>query len=158
MADLIPVAGAKIFISTGTYSTKNADFTESDFSTETWTEIDGWETMGGIGDEAEMITTQLINRNRTLKQKGTRDAGTMENNFAILRSDAGQQALIAAEATNDNYGFKIEFDDSGGTNPTTLYFIGLVTNVRETGGTSNTTQMMNGSVALNSNIVTKAAA
>jgi hypothetical protein len=158
MAELIPVAGAKIFISAGTYDTKSADYAEGDFSAETWTEIDGWESMGGVGDEAEIITTNLINRNRTLKQKGTRDAGTMENNFAIIRGDSGQDALIAAEATNDNYGFKIEFDDSGGTSPTTLYFIGLVTNVREVGGTSNTVQMMNGSVAINSNIVTVAAA
>jgi len=158
MAELIPVAGAKIFISQGTYDTKSADYAEGDFSTETWTEIDGWESMGGVGDEAEIITMSLINRNRTLKQKGTRDAGTMENNFAIIRGDSGQDALIAAEATNDNYGFKIEFDDSGGTNPTTLYFIGLVTNVREVGGSSNTVQMMNGSIAINSNIVTKAAA
>ena len=158
MAELIPVAGAKIYIGDTTLDTKSTNFAESDFDAQSWTEIDGWELMGGIGDEAEMITTNLINRNRTLKQKGTRDAGTMENRFAILRDDAGQIALIAAEATNDNYAFKIEFDDSGGANPTTLFFIGLVTNVREVGGEANTVQMMNGSIAINSNIVTKDAA
>jgi uncharacterized protein YmfQ (DUF2313 family) len=158
MAELIPVAGAKIYIGDTTLETKNTDFAESDFDAQSWTEIDGWENMGGVGDEAEIITTNLINRNRAIKQKGTRDAGTMENQFAILRDDTGQQALIAAEATNDNYAFKIEFDDSAGVNPTTLFFIGLVTNVREVGGSSNTVQMMNGSIAINSNIVTKAAA
>jgi len=152
------VAGAKIYIGDTTLDTKAADFAEGDFSAQTWTEIDGWESMGGVGDQAEIITTNLINRNRTLKQKGTRDAGTMENRFAIKRGDSGQDALIAAEATNDNYAFKIEFDDSAGVSPTTLYFIGLVTDVREIGGDANTVQMMNGSIAINSNIVTVAAA
>jgi len=41
--------------------------------------------------------------------------------------DVGQQALIAAEATKDNYAFKLVLSDqpSGGS-PTTQYYRGMV--------------------------------
>jgi hypothetical protein len=92
--------------------TKNADFTAADFASQTWTEIDGWETMGAIGDAAQEIATDLINRGRTVLQKGTRRAVAMENNFAIIPSDAGQIALIAAEKTRFNNAFRIVSDDA----------------------------------------------
>ncbi|MEO1948480.1 hypothetical protein [Thioclava sp.] len=159
MADLYPVAGAKIHIG-GVTATQSTDFAESDFTGETWTEIDGWETMGSAGDSAEIISTKLINRGRVVKQKGTRDAGDMQNNFAIIPSDAGQTALLAAEKTTDNYAFKIVYDDmpSGGTSATTQYFVGLVTGAQEQGGGADTVRMLQSTIAINSNIVTVAAA
>lgn len=108
--DLYPVAGAKIYIGAA-LATKASDFVAADFASQSWTEIDGWETMGAIGDAAQVITTSLINRGRDVKQKGTRNAGSMQNVFAILASDPGQIALIAAEKTRSNFAFKIEFDD-----------------------------------------------
>lgn len=109
--DLYPVAGAKMYIG-GVLATKATDFAVADFSAQSWTLIDGWETMGAIGDAAQIITTSIINRGRDVKQKGTRNAGSMQNVFAILGSDPGQIALIAAEKTSSNYAFKIEFDDA----------------------------------------------
>lgn len=116
MADLFPVAGSRIYIG-GTIDTKNADFIASDFAGQTWTEIDGWETMGAMGDAAQEIATDLINRGRTVVQKGTRRAAAMENNFAIISGDAGQNALIAAERTRLNYAFKVVGDDAPATTP-----------------------------------------
>ena len=109
--DLYPVAGLKIYIG-GTKATQVADFVAADFSAVTWVEIDGWSQMGAIGDAAQTITTSLINRGRDVKQKGTRNAGSMQNVFAKIAADAGQLALIAAEKTSSNYAFKIEFDDA----------------------------------------------
>ncbi len=109
--DLYPVAGAKIYIG-GALATKANDFAAADFASQSWVEIDGWETMGAIGDAAQIITTSLINRGRDVKQKGTRNAGSMQNVFGILAADPGQIALIAAEKTSSNYAFKIEFDDA----------------------------------------------
>lgn len=156
MSDLYPVAGAKIYIG-GVLATDIDDFVAADFTSQSWKEIDGWETMGEIGDAAEIITTQIINRNRDIKMKGTRSAGSMDNRFAIMPTDAGQIALIAAEKSTSNYAFKIEFDDqitpTTGTK-TTLYFVGLVTSAREVGGGANTVRMLQGTVEINSNIVT----
>ncbi|ESQ83254.1 hypothetical protein AEAC466_13460 [Asticcacaulis sp. AC466] len=108
---LYPVAGAKLYIG-GALNDKNADFTAADFASQTWTEIDGWETMGAIGDTSKEIATELINRGRSIKQKGTRDAGSMENEFAIISGDPGQEAVLAAERTRSNFAFRIVFDDA----------------------------------------------
>jgi hypothetical protein len=161
MAELYPVAGAKISIGGTTVETQADAWDASDFSGQSWTEIDGWETMGSFGDAAEIITTQLIGRQRDLKMKGTRNAGTMENNFAIIRGDTGQAALRTAEASDANYAFRIQFDDTpagSAPTPTTVYFIGLVMSASETGGGANTVQMLSSTIEINGNIVIVAAA
>lgn len=158
---LYPVAGCKIFIG-GILDDKSSDFVAADFTSQSWTEIDGWESMGTSGDQAQLITTSLINRNRDLKQKGTRNAGQMQNVFAIIPSDAGQIALIAAEKTAKSYAFKIEMNDkpASGASPKNglRYFIALVTGAQETGGEANTIRKLDGTLEINSNIVSVAPA
>ena len=160
MSDLKPVAGAKFYIGDTAMATQSTDFVAGDFSGVTWVEVDGWETAGNLGDAAAQIVTPLINRKRDIKQKGTRDAGTMENQFAHIHADAGQAAMRAAEAGTLNWPFRIVFDDipSGGSTGTTQYFVGLVSTWRDTNGGANTTRMYQGTVDVNSNIVTQAAA
>jgi hypothetical protein len=160
--DLYPVAGSKIYIG-GVKATQIADFTSSDFSAVSWTEIDGWSQMGAVGDAAQVITTALINRGRDVKQKGTRNAGSMQNVFAKIAGDAGQVALIAAEKTSSNYAFKIEFDDAATSpaspvpQPSKVMFVGLVTSAQQAGGAANTVQNINSTIEINSNVVNVAA-
>lgn len=156
MADLFPVAGAKIYIG-GVKATSDTDFTASDFSAETWVEVDGWEQCGGFGDTAAVITTQLINRGRDVKQKGTKNAGQMQNVFSFVQGDAGQAAMIAAAAADDNYAFKILWDDSAGVSGTIHYFVGLVMNFSNAGGGANTVRNLNGTIEINSNVTEVAA-
>jgi hypothetical protein len=153
MADLYPVAGSKLYIG-GVLETKNEDFVESDFASQSWTEIDGWSQMGAVGDAAQTITTPLINRNRDLKQKGTSNAGSMQNTFAALENDAGQIALLAAaEPSNkSNYAFRIDL-----SNGAKRYFVGLVTTAQDAGGEANTMGNMSATIEINSNIVRVAA-
>lgn len=156
---LYPVAGSKLYIG-GVLSDKATDFVASDFTSQTWTQIDGWEQWGAIGDTAQVITTSLINRGRDIKQKGTRNAGSMQNVFAIVPTDPGQIALIAAEKTSSNYAFKVEFPDKPagvGATPTQRLFIGLVTSAQEAGGEANTIMKLNSTIEINSNIVPVAA-
>lgn len=155
---LYPVAGCKIYIG-GVLADKSTDFIASDFSGQTWVEIDGWETMGGIGDKAETITTQLINRGRDIKQKGTANAGAMQNMFAIVSGDAGQAAFLAAAAPSNknNYAFLIDLNDAVGGAPSKRYFIGLAMTSEESGGGANTIQKISGTIEINSNIVKVAA-
>lgn len=108
---LFPVAGDRIFIG-GVLNDKPTDFVASDFAGQTWVEIDGWETCGPLGDAAQEIATDLINRGRTIVQKGTRRSPNMENNFAIVTGDAGQAALYAAERSRFNYAFRVVRDDA----------------------------------------------
>lgn len=152
MADLYPVAGKRIYIG-GVKALQSTDFIAGDFSGESWTEVDGWETHGAFGDSAQVITTSLINRNRDLKQKGTANAGQMQNNFAIVTGDAGQAALrAAAVATNkDNYAFRVLGNESG--TPGSAYFVALVMGAPEQGGNANTIRMLQVNLEINSNIV-----
>src|SRR4051794_34467860 len=124
-----PVAGCKISIGPAV-DLPDGDLLAADVSATVWTEIKGWETMGSMGDASALITTQLIGENRDLKMKGTRNAGQMQANFAVMPSDPGQIALIAAGASNLNYPFKIELNDKPavGASPKNglRYFYGLV--------------------------------
>ncbi len=113
MAQLYPVAGAKIYIGPAVNNVPDdADINEALFASVAFTEIKGWQTMGAIGDAAALITEAVISSGRDLKAKGTRNAGSMQNNFIILPDDVGQIALIEAEATPYNYPFKLLFNDA----------------------------------------------
>lgn len=110
MAALVSTAGCKFYIG-GALSSTAADFTEASFAGQSWVEVDGWMTKGELGDRAEIINTPLINRGRNVKQKGTFDAGDMENVFAWTGNDPGQIAMIAASKTRNEYAFKVEYSD-----------------------------------------------
>ena len=152
MADVYPVAGAKFYIGPAT-ATKKSDFVAADFTTITsgdWDEVDGWENAGGYGDSAQTITSSLINRKRDIKQKGTRNAGQMANQFVDMPSDPGQIAMALAEKSTDNYAFKIVYDDDANT---THYFVGLVMSWSNGLGAANDRRLRDSSIEINSNIV-----
>jgi hypothetical protein len=152
MADLLVVAGAKFYIG-ATHVTQTTDFVAADLSGDVYTLVDGWKTMGKYGDSSALITTDIINRGRTTKQKGTTNAGNMQNVFAEVNGDAGQAMMRTAQTSKNNYSFKIVYDDSLGVNGTTEYFIGLVMNWAGAGGDANTDRDMEATIEINSNIV-----
>jgi hypothetical protein len=151
------VAGQKFYIGNAAVDLPDDDLEESDFSGVTWIEVKNWSQAGAIGDAAALITTPLIDKQRDVKQKGTRNAGSMQNNFALARSDAGQQAMIAAEATDLNYPFRVVGNDEPAVGtapaPSERMFYGLVTQAQEAGGAANTAQMLNTTIEVNTNIV-----
>jgi hypothetical protein len=163
MADLYSTAGMRFYIGPA-MDTQADDFVLADFETspaKSWTEVDMWMNAGTVGDTAQVITTPVINRGRDLKQKGTRNAGQMQLVFGLKASDAGQTALRAAEATPNNYAFKIEFNDKAATSGATnslRYFVGLVMSAAEQFDEANNVMRLNVSLEVNSNIVPKAAA
>src|SRR6516225_932283 len=139
MGNLYSISGEVFYIGPEK-EPSNVDFVSSDFtgtSPDQWIVVDGWMTSGRFGDNAAVITTPLINRGRDVKQKGTKNAGSMQNQFTIVQNDAGQAACIAAVATQNNYSMRISFPD--GTNK---YFSGLVMSVEEVGGGANTVRAM----------------
>ena len=150
---IFATAGAKLYIG-GALAQKASDFVEADFTGETWTEIKWLESLGSVGDAAQEIAFDVIGNPRTQRIKGTRSAGTMEVVCGIEYSDAGQVAAIAAEKTDDDYAFKLEFDDApaGGT-PSERYFIAMVGGASEQYDTANSVMKMNLSLWINSNVV-----
>lgn len=160
MTTLYSVSGQRIYIGSQPVDLPDEDLVAADFDTVTWIEIKNWIQMGALGDAAALITTPLIDRGRDVKQKGTRNAGQMQNNFGIARSDAGQIAIRAAEATDLNYPFKILGNDEpavgSAPTPSQRLCYGLVTAASEAGGAANTVQALNTTVEVNTNIVTVA--
>lgn len=154
---LYPVAGCKFFISEDPFPEQSADVVAADFTPVAWVEVGKWTSMGPYGDSAQLITTDLIGEGRTKKMKGTRNAGSMANTFAVDASDEGQIKMLEASQTLENYAFQIELNDSGGGTGAVnskRQFYGLVMQSQEAGGGANTVQTLNATVEINSNIVT----
>lgn len=153
MAGIFATAGATLYIG-GALAAKTTDFVLADFSGESWVQVSWMENIGAFGDEAASITFDAIEQQRTQKLKGTRNAGDMTVVCGIDYEDAGQIALRAAEATPNNYAFKVVFNDAptAGT-PSERYFVGLVMSARETLDTANNVMKLNTTIGVNSNIV-----
>lgn len=107
MSAIYPVSGSKLFIGSKLASGKD-NLTAAAFASQTWTEIDGWASMGTLGDTQEIITQALINRGRIAKVKGTRDAGDFEIQVVPIYNDPGQTLLRAAVEDCYEYAYKIE--------------------------------------------------
>jgi hypothetical protein len=162
MTTLYPVAGCHIYIG-GVLSDKSTDFVASDFNGQSWTEIDGWSQMGAHGDTAALITSQLINRARDIKQKGT---ATPAQHAERVRRDQDRCGSTrpdrrrGAGSTRTSYAIRIDYNDkpSGDHHPTKHYFVALVMSAEAAGGAANTIRNLNSTFEINSNIVEVAAA
>ncbi|MEO9230371.1 MAG: hypothetical protein ABI216_15705 [Devosia sp.] len=121
--ELYPVAGCRFYIG-GPISVGKIDLVAADFSTQSWTEVDGYSDMGAIGDNSALITTPLINRGRDYKQKGTANAPTRSDKFAVVAGDPGQALLIAAAlpSNRNNTAIRIVLNDAAAVrvNPVTI--------------------------------------
>lgn len=111
MATLYPVAGCRYYIGAA-MELPDVDVTEADFADVIWTEVKNWMEAGATGDAAALITTPLIDRGRDVKQKGTRNAPSRQDNFAVAINDPGQIALLAAEKTAYNYPIRCDLNDA----------------------------------------------
>lgn len=115
-----PVAGSRFYIGSAPVNLPDIDVVEADFAAVTWIEVGQYETMGNAGDGTENISTKLINRRRTVNIKGSRQAPTRSDNFALNLTDAGQLAMIAAETTDFNFPFRIDMNDAAVPKSTTV--------------------------------------
>lgn len=150
---IFATAGAKLYIGTA-IDNKSEDFTEADFTSQTWTQINRTENLGSFGDTSEEITFNDIGLNRTQKMKGTRNAGSMELVMGLDYADAGQKALRAAEKTIHDYAFRLVFNDApaGGT-PSERLFIAKVMSASEEPSEANNVVKLNATLGINSNVV-----
>jgi hypothetical protein len=126
----------------------------------TWTDVGEIETIGPLGDTANLVNFVSIDDARVRKLPGARDAGTMTVTCAFDIADTGQTAMKTAQTSDNEYGFRVTRNDTpaGGTTPTIQYFRGRVGSERiETGGADDVTKIVF-DVAANSAIYTDVAA
>lgn len=107
MAGLQKVAGSKLFI--GGRVPYKSTTALSDFTGQTWLEMDGWQQTGDLGAEQEAITQTLINKNVTLYSKGVISFPIMQNVLVPMLDDAGQIQFRAAQKSCKPFAFKIEW-------------------------------------------------
>lgn len=129
--------GAKIYIS-GSGSSPTANSTaadESDYAALTYVEVGKVESVSEFGDQASTITATTLGDARVRKQKGVRDAGDITVTVLHDPLDNGQKAMIAAEATEFSYAFKVVLADGADANDTdtVFYFRALVSTARLAG-------------------------
>lgn len=156
MSDIFTATGTKIFIGP---SVTNTTDTAAEFAALSWTEIGLVESIGEFGDQASMVTGAVIGDGRMRKAKGARDAGELAISVFHAGDDVGQQALEAAEATYNNYAFKVVLPNRltvSGTDEI-RYFRGLVASKRLNVGGNDNLVKDTYNVAVNSPIVVVAA-
>ena len=153
MGDIITASGTQVYI--GGAVTSTTDTVAEFAATSTWTLIGLVESVGEFGDESNPVTFQSIGDGRVRKSKGARDAGTLAIVCAHDPLDVGQAAMIAAEATNNPYSFKVVLPDGpSGYSDTILYFRGLVMGKRQNIGNNENVVRRNFNVAIDSEIFT----
>lgn len=152
-----PSNGSKLFI--GPVIDADTVDSASDLTSLTYVEIDGLKDLGQFGDESTAITSNQLNKDRTLKAKGTRDAGTPAFVVDVEEGDPGQEAALTAETTPFDYAFYIEYPNKKTVNGSNgkRYFAGKVMSVRESVGSANNPITMTINVGINSPIFRVAA-
>ncbi len=151
--------GATIFI--GGIMANDGHVEEAAFVGKTWVECKCLENLGTLGDTASELNFESINcdngNGRMYRAKGVRNAGTMELIFALDLANAGQAALMAAEANDqDDYAFRVVLNDAPqGGSPSERLFAAKVGGVQEVYDAANNVMKLQVSLWVNSNIVRK---
>lgn len=150
--DITTATGARIFIGPAVTTTTD---TATEYAALTWTEIGLVESLGEFGDEASVVNFASLNDGRQRKAKGVRDAGNLALTVARDASDPGQDALIAAEATNNKFAFKVTYPDR--VTPTGTdgidYFRALVSSKRNNVGSADSVIRRSFMLGIDSEIV-----
>lgn len=132
---------------------------QADYEADSYAAVGEVEDLGEFGDTAEEITFTSLADRRVRKFKGSFNAGTLTVTVGKDTSDSGQAAMIAAFASDDDYNFRVQLNDTpvGGTTPTTLYFSGKVMSIpNNVGNVSNVVRQMF-TVGINTEILEVAA-
>ena len=127
---------------------------QADYEADSFTAIGEVSDLGEFGDVAETISFTALSDRRVRKFKGSFDAGEITCQCGADQLDAGQIALAAAFAADDDYNFRVQLNDDAtpGGAPTTLYFSGKVTSMQRNVGSVNNVVMRTFTIAVNSEI------
>jgi hypothetical protein len=153
MGDIITASGSKIYIGPAVVST--VDTVPEFAALSAYTEIGSVESLGEYGDESNIVTGANLADSRMQKAKGVRDAGTLALVCFHDPIDTGQAAIENAEATNDNYAFKVVLSDGpAGYSDTIQYFRAIVASKRKNVGNADNIIRNTYNIAINSAIYT----
>ncbi len=150
----ITAAGSKVYISSVAATASN----QTEFEALTWHEIGEITRVGDFGTEYSDISVNTINGRLTQHHKGSYDEGMLDLTVFADPSDEGQTTARTALSDDNNFGIKITLNDSGGTNPSTYYYLGRVMSYRRSVSEVNSMVTASIGIALNTDPVEVAAA
>ena len=154
---IFAAAGSRFFIGDAAIDDKDADFVLADFSGVTWVEVSPLQAIGTVGQNANEITFESLDRRRTTVIKGTRRAPNLEVTAGLDYDNPGQAKLVEAEASDRNFPIKIVYNDAPATGlaptPSERLMIGLVMGVGEQVDEANSVMRLSSTIAVNSNVV-----
>lgn len=135
--------------------------TAEDFGGQTWLPIEKAVDLGRLQTigEASSRSGSRSGNGRGTRTKISSGVGSYEPRFHLALDRPGQAALLAAEATDDDYAFRLALADApaGGT-PSARYFIATVGGLAEVFGGPNDEPMLVADLWINSSILRVAAA
>ena len=146
--------GGKVYISNGQVASTVDSLAE--FQALSWIEITPVESVGGFGDQANAVTFNALDQGRIIKKKGSKDAGTVDITVAYNQGNTGQAQIRTADASNNDWGFKIEYNDASEGSPsqnTEFYFRGHVLGFKQDTLSNDNILKAVAQVAINSAIV-----
>lgn len=136
--------------------------TRAEYEADSYTSIGKVESIGEFGDEREIVAFAALSSGRREKARGIADAGDVPVTYADQTGDAGQLAIDAAYAATsqatDEFNFRVQLNDSLGTNPTTYYFRARVTTLRVQEVRNDGVVMIRAVLAINTAVLKVAAA
>lgn len=104
---LYTMANTKLFISK-TPTNSKGEVTNTDFAGIEWVQVKGLYNLGELGGEQTINEFELIDEVWTRKTKGSRNGGTMTNQFIPMAQDEGQILYQKAIESCRPYKFKVE--------------------------------------------------
>lgn len=121
-------AGTTLSIATGVPAT----FDAIGFAAQTFLSVGKLKNLGDFGKTFALITNDYLSQRGTEKRKGNFNAGSLPVSLD-LNGDTGQAALEAANNSDQDFSFKVQFQDG-----TVYYLRGLVTEfMTKVGGPNN---------------------
>lgn len=139
-----------------------ANGTQAEYEADSYTTVSEIESVGEFGDAREIVTFASLGDGRRQKARGIADAGDVPVVYADKTGDAGQLAIEAAFAVTsqaaDEFNFRVQLNDSLGSNPTTYYFRARITELRVQGLSNDNAVLIRAMVAINTAVLKVAAA
>lgn len=145
-------AESKVFIGGVATGTEN----QAAYEAKTWVEITEVSSIGAFGDAASEITFTAVSDRRVRKFKGSFNAGSMVLEMGVDEDSTGQDNLRAAQASDNDYCFRIDRNDNNAASPTDVtreYFNGKVMDFVVSIGTAEQITTATSTIGINTAIV-----
>lgn len=139
MSNGITLAGTVVSISAGAPATYNG----AGFGAKTYTAVGEVSNLGDTGRTYEDVSYNTLGERGTVHLKGTYDEPETTFEMIADRGDAGQILVKAASESDDDYSFKVAYQ-----NGDIDYFAGKVFSFVTVGGEANTVRTVSANIRI----------